>query len=79
MLEAVQKRSDYEESVWRFMESAVHDAALKYQTQPTEAGYISVKFSIKDLESLVLKTLEKKGPNEVSAVHTQHFSAHIDF
>ena len=72
MLEAVQRRTEYEECIWRFMESAVHDAALKYQTQPTEsreAGDISFRFSIKDLEGLVLKTLEKKEPNEVSLVH----------
>ena len=38
MLEAVQKRENYEENVWEYMETTVRDAALKYQTQPTESS-----------------------------------------
>ena len=68
MLEAVQKRAQYEDAVWGFMKTAVREAALKYQTQPAESvgNDVPIKFSIQDLEALVLKAVEKKEPNEVS-------------
>ena len=67
MLEAVEKRAQYEEAVWGFMKTAVRDAALKYQTQPSESmsNELPTKFSVQDLEALVLKAVEKKEPNEV--------------
>ena len=83
MLEAVQKRVQYEDAVWGYMETAIRDAALKYQTQPIEAfgSEVPVKFSIQELEALVLKTAEKKEPNEVSSIpnctHTD-VNAHTD-
>ena len=63
MLEAVEKRAQYEEAVWGFMKTAVRDAALKYQTQPAESmsngNELPTKFSVQDLEALVLKAVEK--------------------
>ena len=33
MLESVNRRSQYEESVWEFVETTVHQSVLNYQTE----------------------------------------------
>ena len=75
MLEAVQKRENYEENVWEYMETTVRDAALKYQTQPTESSNNPVStFSAGDLEALILKATQKRESKEV---HTCRYYSHI--
>ena len=59
----------------------MRDAALKYQTQPAESmsNELPTKFSVQDLEALVLKAVEKKEPNEVRVCnHMLHTLLHAE-